>query len=188
MLTSDSSRPISLPDLYAAYGEALYLAQSMEVGMRIFYLLDKALPNTPPGKTPRIDFDAEPLPDININSLGGFVRQFRREMMEEGGVDADTRNLMRKLEQSADDRNWLVHSFWWEWSEALETPEGRLKAMGELHRVLEQFHYNDQLIRRLVLLCLDHYGFSSGQLSSPRFQKYIQEDGSAADSYDTPHS
>jgi hypothetical protein len=179
MPTSDSSTAPSLTDLFAAYGEALYLAQSMEVGMRIFYWLDKALPTTPPGKNPRIDFDAEPLPDINVNSLGGFIRQFRREMMEEGGVDSDTRNIMRKLEQSADDRNMLVHTFWWERSEELDTPEGRTKVMLELHRVVEQFRYNDQLIRRLVLLCLAHYGFSYEQLPSPRFRKYIQEVGSA---------
>jgi hypothetical protein len=181
MPAPDSSISVSLPDLYAAYGEALYLAQSMEVGMRIFYWLDKALPTTPPGKNPRIDFDAEPLPDINVNSLGGFIRQFRREMMEEGGVDSDTRNIMRKLEQSADDRNMLVHTFWWERSEELDTPEGRTKVMLELHRVVEQFRYNDQLIRRLVLLCLAHYGFSYEQLPSPRFRKYILEAGSAPD-------
>ena len=121
MTNSTPSQPVSLSNLYAVFGEALFLAQSMEVGMRIFYWLDKALPNTPPGKNPRIDFDAEPLPDINVNSLGGFIRQFRREMMEEGGVDPETRNTIRQLEQSADDRNWLVHTFWWERSEARPT-------------------------------------------------------------------
>lgn len=181
MPAPDSSRSTSLPDLYAVYGEALYLAQSMEVGMRIFYWLDKALPNTPPGENPRIDFDREPLPNINVNSLGGFVRQYRREMMEEGGVDVETRNIIRNLEQSADDRNWLVHNFWWEQSEALASTEGRAKVLGDLQRVVEQFQYNDQLIRRLVLLCLDHYGFSYKQFSSPKFQTYIHADGSITD-------
>ena len=129
MTLPDRNQPVSIADLFAAYGEALYLAQSMEVGMRIFYWLDKALPNKPPGKSPRVDFDAEPLPDINVNSLGGFIRQFRRELMEEGGVDAETRTIMRKLEQSADDRNWLVHNFWWERSDRLDSPEGRLSCL-----------------------------------------------------------
>lgn len=178
METPESPTPVNISDLFAAYGEALYLAQSMEVGMRIFYLLDKTLPNTPPGKNPRINFDEEPLPDINVNSLGGFIRQFRREMMEEGGVDAETRNIMRKLEQSADDRNWLVHTFWWERSEILDTPEGRVGLSNELQRVIDQFRYNDQLIRQLVLLCLAHYGFTVDKFSSPKFQKYIRGEGS----------
>jgi hypothetical protein len=179
MATPDPSQSITLSDLYTVFGEALFLAQSMEVGMRIFYWLDKALPSTPPGKNPRIDFDAEPLPDINVNSLGGFIRQFRREMMEEGGVDAETRATIRNLEQSADDRNWLVHTIWWERAEAIDTPEGRAQLLLDLRRVVEQFQYNDQLIRRLVLLCLDHYGFSTVQFPSPKFQKYIRGDGSA---------
>ena len=181
MTNSDPSRPVSLSNLYAVFGEALFLAQSMEVGMRIFYWLDKALPKTPPGKNPRIDFDAEPLPDINVNSLGGFIRQFRREMMEEGGVDPETRNTIRQLEQSADDRNWLVHTFWWERAQAVDTQEGRLQMLQELQRVVTQFQYNDQLIRRLVLLCLAHYGFTIDQLPSPRFQKYIYAEGLPSD-------
>lgn len=176
MPLSVSPNSVTLEALFAAYGEALYLAQSMEVGMRIFYWLDKTLPTTPPGKTPRINFDSEPLPDININSLGGFIRQFRREMMEEGAVDLETRAIMRKLEQSADDRNWLVHTFWWERSQLLETIEGRTSLARELQAVVEQFRYNDQLIRRLVLLCLENYNLTSDQFLSPRFQSYIQDE------------
>jgi hypothetical protein len=176
MKSSDLSQPVSIADLFAAYGEALYLAQSMEVGMRIFYWLDKTLPNRPPGKSPRIDFDAEPLPDINVNSLGGFIRQFRRELMEEGGIDAETRNIMRKLEQSADDRNWLVHTFWWERSDRLDRAEERASLLGELQGVVDQFRHNDQLIRRLVLLCLGHYGLTYEQFPSPRFQGYMRGD------------
>jgi len=176
MIVSEINQPASITNLYASYGEALYLAQSMEVGMRIFYWLDKALPNKPPGKSPRIDFDAEPLPDINVNSLGGFIRQFRRELMEEGGVDAETRSIMRKLEQSADDRNRLVHTFWWEWSDRLNTKEGRINLLTELHGLVDQFRHNDQLIRRLVLLCLEHYDLTYEQFPSPRFQGYIRGD------------
>ena len=167
-------QPVSIKDLFAAYGEALYLAQSMEVGMRIFYWLDKTLPNTPPGKSPRIDFDAEPLPDINVNSLGGFIRQFRRELVEEGGMDSETRSIMRKLEQAADDRNWLVHTFWWERSTLLENAGYRSQLLVELQGVVDQFRQNDQLIRRLVLLSLEHYELVPGQFPSPRFQGYIQ--------------
>jgi hypothetical protein len=174
MQLTQPSPPVSITDLFAAYGEALYLAQSMEVGMRIFYWLDKTLPNKPPGKSPRIDFEAEPLPDINVNSLGGFIRQFRRELMEEGAIDVETRTIMRKLEQSADDRNWLVHTFWWERSDQMEIEENRARLMGELRGVVDQFRQNDQLIRRLVLLCLDHYGLPPNQLLSPRFQGYIR--------------
>jgi hypothetical protein len=76
--------PIYAVVIFAAYGEALYLAQSMEMGMRIFYYLDKTLPTTPPGKSPRMILDDEPLADINMNSLGGFIRRFRRELFEEG--------------------------------------------------------------------------------------------------------
>jgi hypothetical protein len=165
---------VSITDIFAAYGEALYLAQSMEVGMRIFYWLDKALPNSPPGKSPRINFDTEPLPDINVNSLGGFIRQFRRELMEEGGIDPETRSIMRKLEQSADDRNWLVHTFWWERSGGLAKPDERAGLLAELQGLVDQFRYNDQLIRRLVLLSLDNVGLRYDQFPSPRFQGYIR--------------
>jgi hypothetical protein len=176
METSDSLQPVSVNELFTVYGKALSLAQSMEVGMRIFYWLDKTLPTAPPGKSPRVDFDAEPLPDINVNSLGGFIRQFRREMMEEGGADAETRNLMRKLEQSADDRNWLVHTFWWERSEQTATSEGCATLLVELRGVVNEFQYNDELIRRLVLLILDHYGLTYEQFPSPRFQRYMRGD------------
>ena len=167
--------------MFAVYGEALYLAQSMEVGMRIFYWLDKTLPNKPPGKSPRIDFDAEPLPDINVNSLGGFIRQFRREMMEEGGIDTETRNTMRNLEQSADDRNWLVHNFWWERTGLLEKEEDRARVLAELRGVVENFRHNDQLIRQLVLLCLVHFELAPEQIPSPRFQSYIHKNLDAED-------
>jgi hypothetical protein len=168
--------PVRLADLFAAYGEALYLAQSMEVGMRIFYWLDKSLPKLPPGKSPRLDFDTEPLPDINVTSLGGFIRQFRRELMEEGGIDAETRYIMRKLEQSADDRNRLVHTFWWEHLDRLERTDKRASLLAELQGLVEQFRHNDQLIRRLVLLALEHYGLTPEQFPSPRFQGYIRDD------------
>jgi hypothetical protein len=174
MASTDTARSVSIVDLFASYGEALYLAQSMEVGMRIFYWLDKTLPKTPPGKSPRIDFDAEPLPDINVNSLGGFIRQFRRELMEEGGVDAETRSIMRKLEQSADDRNWLVHTFWWERSERMDKAEDRAGMLVELQGLVDQFRQNDQLIRRLVLLSLEHYDLTPDKFPSPRFQEYIR--------------
>ena len=170
----EPSQPTSIKALFAVYGEALYLAQSMEVGMRIFYWLDKALPKSPPGKSPRIDFDTEPLPDININSLGGFIRQFRRELMEEGGIDVETRSIMRKLEQSADDRNRLVHAFWWERSGQLDKLDTRASLLAELQGLVDQFRHNDQLIRRLVLICLDNYGLTYDQFPSPRFQGYIR--------------
>ncbi len=171
----ESPNNVSLMDLFTAYGEALYLAQSMEVGMRIFYWLDKTLPNKPPGKPPRVDFDAEPLPDINVNSLGGFIRQFRREMMEEGGdIDTETRTTMRNLEQSATDRNWLVHTFWWERTEFLANEADRAQVMAELRLVVDKFRRNDQLIRRLVHLALANYELSPDQFPSPRFQGYIK--------------
>ncbi len=176
MQSKEQSHLISITDLFTVYGEALYLAQSMEVGMRIFYWLDKALPNKPPGKSPRIDFDAEPLPDINVNSLGGFIRQFRREMMEEGDIDAETRNTMRNLEQSVDDRNWLVHTFWWERTDHLDKEEDRVRVLAELRGIVEKFRHNDQLIRLLVLLCLQHYDLTPEQIPSPRFQGYIRGD------------
>ena len=93
MPKSHKSPYVTAKEIYAAYGEALSFAQSMETGMRIFYLLDKALPKAPPGKLPRLNFDDETPPDLNINSLGGFIFQFRKEMMEEGTVDiADARH------------------------------------------------------------------------------------------------
>ena len=101
----------------ATYGEALYLAQSMEMGMRIFYYLDKTLPTTPPGKSPRFNLEDEPLSDLSMNSLGGFIRRFRRELFEEGEIEPEMRSLMRKLEKSVDDRNRLVHTYWWECSQ-----------------------------------------------------------------------
>jgi len=174
MASSPKTEPVKNTDLFAAYGEALYLAQSMEVGMRIFYWLDKALPKSPPGKSPRIDFDTEPLPDINVNSLGGFIRQFRRELMEEGDIDAETRSIMRKLEQSADDRNRLVHTFWWERSGQLDKLDTRASLLAELQGLVAQFRHNDQLIRRLVLICLDNYGLAYDQFPSPRFQVYMR--------------
>lgn len=169
----DQPQTVSKADVYAAYGEALYLAQSMEMGMRIFYYLDKTLPNIPPGKSPRLDFDDESLPEINTNSLGGFIRQFRRELLEEGAIDPQTRSLMRKLEQSVEYRNWLVHTYWWERSSQFNTAEGRAEMLAELQELIAQFRGYDQMICRFVLLYFAHYGLDPLQIASADFQSYL---------------
>jgi hypothetical protein len=170
------SLPPSAPsasELYALYGEALFLAQSMETGMRIFYWLDKKLPEAPPGKLPRIDFTAEPLNDLTMNSLGGFLRQFKRELLNEGTVDVQTRGLMRKLEKTADARNYLVHTYWWDRSAQLTIPAGRAEIQGELTSLVEEYRWSNRLIHQLVLMCLQHYGFSPDQFDSEAFQGYL---------------
>ena len=160
--------------IYAAYGKALYLAQSMEMGMRIFYWLDTTLPNTPPGKAPRVDFNQEPLPDANINSLGGFIRQFRKELMEEGTVDVQTRAIMRKLEHAVEERNWLVHYFWAEHSFDFENAEGQAHMLAELQELLASFLYHDRLIRHMVQLILTNYGLQAEQITAESFQSYLR--------------
>jgi hypothetical protein len=170
------SLPPSAPsasELYALYGEALFLAQSMETGMRIFYWLDKKLPEAPPGKLPRIDFTAEPLNDLTMNSLGGFLRQFKRELLNEGTVDVQTRGLMRKLEKTADARNYLVHTYWWERSAQLATPAGRAAIQHELQGLVEEYRWSNRLIRQLVLLCVGHFGFTPDQFGQEAFQGYL---------------
>jgi hypothetical protein len=170
------SLPPTMPsdsELYALYGEALFLAQSMETGMRIFYWLDKRLPEAPPGKLPRIDFTAEPLNDLTMNSLGGFLRQFKRELLNEGTVDVQTRGLMRKLEKTADARNYLVHTYWWDRSAQLTIPAGRAEIQGELTSLVEEYRWSNRLIRQLVLMCVQHYGFSPDQFDSEAFQGYL---------------
>ena len=164
---------VTAKEIYAAYGEALCLAQSMETGMRIFYLLDKALPKTPPGKLPRLNFDDETPPDLNINSLGGFIFQFRKEMMEEGTVDIQTRATMRSLEQAVEDRNWLVHFFWWEHLEEISSPQGRVQMLAVLRVLIEKFKVYDDLIRRLVLVYFSQYHLDPRQVESTRFQAYV---------------
>jgi hypothetical protein len=181
---TDSLPPAASTDaeLYALYGEALFLAQSMETGMRIFYWLDKKLPETPPGKLPRIDFTAEPLNDLTMNSLGGFLRQFKRELLNEGTVDVQTRGLMRKLEKTADVRNYLVHTYWWERSAPLTTPAGRAEIQQELQSLVEEYRWSNRLIRQLVLLCVGHFGFTPDQFDAEAFQGYLsmsQEDAPA---------
>lgn len=181
---TDSPPLTSLSDteLYSLYGEALFLAQSMETGMRIFYWLDKMLPSAPPGKLPRIDFTAEPLNDLTMNSLGGFLRQFKRELMNEGTVDVQTRGLMRKLEKTADARNYLVHTYWWDRSAQLTTPSGRAEIQRELQELVEEYRWSNRLIRQLVLQCVRHYGFTPNQFAAEAFQGYLslsQEDAPA---------
>ncbi len=166
---------VTVEQIYQAYGEALYLAQSMEMGMRIFYYLDKELPLTPPGKKPRIDFDQELPPEINTNSLGGFIRQFRKELFEEGTVEPEMRVLMRKLEQAAEDRNDLVHIYWRERAPLLETQNGRAKVFHELNLLMAHYRGYDAIIRQLVLLILNHYGLKPEQFESSRFQAYINK-------------
>lgn len=138
--------------------------------MRIFYWLDKKLPEAPPGKLPRIDFSAEPLNDLTMNSLGGFLRQFKRELLDEGTVDVQTRGLMRKLEKTADARNYLVHSYWWERAVRLNTSAGRAEMLAELRSLVEEYRWSNQLIRQLVLLCVEHYGFKPEQFGADEFQ------------------
>ena len=150
--------------------------------MRIFYWLDKKLPEAPPGKLPRIDFTAEPLNDLTMNSLGGFLRQFKRELLDEGTVDVQTRGLMRKLEKTADVRNYLVHTYWWERSAQLTTSAGRAEIQRELRNLVEEYRWSNRLIRQLVLLCVGHFGFTPDQFEAEAFQGYLsmsQEDAPA---------
>jgi hypothetical protein len=163
----------SIAKILTTYGEALYLAQRMEIGMRIFYCLDRDLPKTPRGKLPRVDFTTEPLPDSTQNSLGGLLRQFKREMFNEGTVDPQTRNAMRKLENSADYRNWLVHTSWWDWNPQIATPQGRTQVLAELIELRDRFREHDHAIRYMVRMCVEHYGFQPEQIDSPNFQAYI---------------
>ena len=160
--------------IYAAYGQALYLAQSMEIGMRIFYWLDKALPETPPGKSPRVDFSEDPIPEHNVFSLGGFIRQFRKELMEEGTIDSQTRVIMRKLEQAVEARNYLVHSYWGERTAEILKDDARASMLAELEELKADFRYHDLLIRQMVLLLLSHYQLKPEEIISDSFQSYIQ--------------
>ena len=161
-------------DVYAAFGKALLLAQSMETGMFIFYWLDKVLPVTPPGKPPRIDYSAEPLSEINMNSLGGCLRQFRREMFEEGTVDVETRSLMRKLEQAAADRNELVHSYGWKRAHLFATQQGREEMLAELDTLIASFRFGNKIVRQLVLLCLESNGLAPQHMTASEFQNYLE--------------
>jgi hypothetical protein len=169
----NQSSAVTKVQLYAAYGEALYLAQSLEIGMRIFYSLDQALPTKPPGKVPRIDFDEEPLPDASANSLGGFIRQFRTELLAEGTLDTQTRSLMRKLENAVVDRNWLVHTYWWDRLAEAGTPQGRATMLAELNELIALFRQYNEMIRRMVLFCLSHHDLTPAQIDSPRLHNYL---------------
>jgi hypothetical protein len=158
----------------AAFGRAVYLAQAMEIGMRIFYWLDKALPDAPPGKPPRVDFNADPLPEYNVYSLGGFIRQFRKELMEEGTIDTHTRSIMRKLEHAVEERNRLVHNYWGERGLDLESGAGRAAILAELGEMIELFHYHHLLIRHMVVLLLSHYALAPEAIEAVTFQAYFQ--------------
>ncbi len=171
--TSPAPPPVTLPVVLAVYGEALMLAQSMETGMNIFYHLDQVLPKMQAGKVPRIDFDSAPLAETSFTSLGGFLRRFRRELLEEGDVDAVTRGIMRSLEKSAADRNWLVHTFWWENTPRVTSEEGRAGLQQELQAMVAQFRDHDALIRRMVLLYLERYELKAEQFPSARLQAYL---------------
>lgn len=173
LLPSESLPTITETEIYAAYGRALALAQSMETGMRIFYFLDEALPKAPPGKLPKVNLDDEPIMEINLNSLGGFLRRFRRELFQEGEIDVETRQLMRRLEQSADDRNRLVHTYWWERSAQLVTPAGRVLVLAELRDLIAQFQHYDQIIRGFIFLYFQHYGLDPFQMNSDKFLNYL---------------
>jgi len=159
--------------IFTAYGRALYLAQSMEIGMRIFYWLDIALPDAPPGKAPRVDFSADPLLEYNVYSLGGFIRQFRLELMEEGTIDPETRGIMRNLEQSVADRNYLVHSYWGARVDDLTRPEGRQEVLAELQSLTDSFRFHDRLIRNMVLLILKNFNLTPEAVDDPTFQDYM---------------
>jgi len=171
----DQSSNVSDSELFAAYGEALYLAQSMENGLRIFYSLDKVLPNLPPGKLPRIDFKEDPLPELSMNSLGGFIRQFRKELADEGTIDSETRSIMRKLENAVIDRNWLVHTYWWDHVDKLGTSTGRANVLAELKQLIWLFRQNNELIRQMILFYLTHTGLSPDQIDSPILHGYLRQ-------------
>ena len=108
-----------------------------------------------------------------MNSLGGFLRQFKRELLDEGTVDVQTRSLMRRLEKTADLRNYLVHTYWWERAAQISTPTGRQEMLAELRGLVEEYQWSNRIIRQLVLLCLSHYHFTPEQFEAPEFQGYL---------------
>lgn len=161
-------------DILTAFGRAVYLAQAMEIGMRIFYWLDRALPNTPPGKPPRVDFNADPLPEYNVYSLGGFIRQFRKELMDEGTIDTQTRSIMRKLENAVEERNRLIHNYWGERGLLMDSEEGRTAILAELNEIIQNLHFHHLLIRHMVLLILSNYDLKPEAIEAETFQAYMK--------------
>jgi hypothetical protein len=81
---------------------------------------------------------------------------------------------MRRLEGSVTDRNWLVHTYWWERQAQFNTSEGRAAMLAELQAMVVQFQQNDVLIRRMVLHYLELFNLKVEQFSSVRFTEYVR--------------
>jgi hypothetical protein len=86
------------------------------------------------------------------------------------------RSLMRKLEQAVDDRNRLVHTYWWETSALFASPEGREKMLSELNQLITEFRFYDRIIRRLVLTYLAHYNLDPLKITSDKFQGWLSQE------------
>jgi hypothetical protein len=170
---SSKPGPPSKEEILLAFGRAVYLAQAMEIGMRIFYWLDKSLPDAPPGKPPRVDFNADPLPEYNVYSLGGFIRQFRKELMAEGTVDTHTRSIMRKLEHAVEERNRLIHNYWGQRGLLMGQQGGREAILADLIQMIGSFQYHHLLIRHMVLLLLSQYNLAPEAIEAETFQAYL---------------
>jgi hypothetical protein len=82
---------------------------------------------------------------------------------------------VKKLEQAVDDRNRLVHTYWWERSLHFDTHEGRAIMLAELNELITRFRLYDQMIRRMVLTYLTHYKLDPLKITSDKFQGWYKQ-------------
>lgn len=118
-------------DVYAHYGLAMYLAQSVERGLSMVV----SLVETTNGAT-TWDFDAR-LAECYAMTFGELVTRFSAL------PPASHLDLASRLRLAVGDRNMLAHQYFWDRAVSFNVTEGRGKMLTELQRMQAEFEAID---------------------------------------------
>lgn len=142
-------------ELFARHGLASYRAQLLE--QRLASLLATAFGDKPPW-IPWDEFQRilASYSDLTFGQLLGHLRRH----------PAATAELIQELELRVNDRNYLVHRFFWTHAEDIVVKERRDFLVEELFKMAGRFWVANQRLRRIYFNWLQCEGVTANQIES----------------------
>jgi len=124
--------------LFAAHGFASYRAQLLE--RRLAWLLCTAFGDKPAAIPPE-DRD-QIYRELSEDTFGKLIGYLKKRL----GADHE---LIEELKRRLDDRNYLVHRFFWSHAEDIVVKERREFLIGQLDEMAERFRATNQRLTRI---------------------------------------
>lgn len=126
--------------MFASYGLAAYRAQLLE--QRLAWVLSTAYANVQ--ATVSREESRRILEERQADTFGTLLKHLRKH-------PAASPELVRKLEQHRDDRDYLVHRFFWPRAADLVKRESRTSLTAELKAMGERFKAANEGLREIYL-------------------------------------